>query len=567
MQRWLYAACSLVLMGCQSTPVEVLTLSPLTAESGGELAGSQASVEFVKADLSWQIFPAKKALAAEAELSFVSLGRLQEMQLDLDPRFHIEKIQFNGHNLASNKWSNPQGKLNIQLPAVTPNGVPFKLTIVYSGKPHTAKHAPWDGGFVWSQTSEGLPWIATAVQGEGCDLFWPCIDHPMGEPEDVTMNIKVPDTLVAVANGRLTNVTQEPGWLTYHWQTKHPNTYAIALNIGPYEKLEAPFHSRYGNEYPMQFWYLRGEETQARELFKEFPQQLSFFEDMIGPYPFSSEKMAAVHTPHKGMEHQTINAYGNDFAKSKYGYDDLLQHELAHEWFGNQLTNKDWDDFWLHESFATYMQPLYAEYLWGDMAYKAQLYEMRLGLRNRVPMVSGSSKFEEEVYREETGPGMDIYIKGALILHTLREYMGDKRFFSAVRELVYGSDTPHPSMLKPRYASTQDFVKIVSDTMKRDMSWFFNVYLYQADLPELKMISQGNQVQLRWDTSTPFPMPLEVTIDGQLTKLTMDNGSGVLTLKTGQKLKVDPGQKVLRHRQYIDDYKVWQQQQKAAKQE
>ena len=110
--------------------------------------------------------------------------------------------------------------------------------------------------------------------------------------------------------------------------------------------------------------------------------------------------MGVVETPHLGMEHQTINAYGNKYPQDGYGYDQLLQHEFAHEWFGNQLTNADWDDMWLHEGFGTYMQPLYSQYLHGDMDYFAELHDAAAQHANQRPMVSGSSKTEEQVYDE-----------------------------------------------------------------------------------------------------------------------------------------------------------------------
>lgn len=104
------------------------------------------------------------------------------------------------------------------------------------------------------------------------------------------------------------------------------------------------------------------------------------------------------------MEHQTLNAYGNGYRKDGYGFDRLLQHEFAHEWFGNQVTNADWDDMWLHEAFGSYMQPLYSQYLEGDMDYFSWLHNLRLKVRNQHPIVSGSNKTEEQVYAGSTGP-------------------------------------------------------------------------------------------------------------------------------------------------------------------
>jgi hypothetical protein len=159
---------------------------------------------------------------------------------------------------------------------------------------------------------------------------------------------------------------------------------------------------------------------------------LDFFESTIGPYPFGDEKMGVVETPHKGMEHQTINAYGNKYAKTAYGYDELLQHEFAHEWFGNQLTNANWDDMWLHEGLGSYMQPLYMQYLRGDQEYFASLMQQRAMIENKAPIVSGKPRLEEDVYDDKRGgPGQDIYNKGSLVMHTLRGLIGDDAFFRA----------------------------------------------------------------------------------------------------------------------------------------
>ena len=126
-----------------------------------------------------------------------------------------------------------------------------------------------------------------------------------------------------------------------------------------------------------------GNEDKAKLLFAEFAPTVDFFERTVGPYPFGTEKIAAVETPHLGMEHQTINAYGNEYKPSQEGYDWLFNHEFAHEWFGNQLTNRNWDDMWLHEGLGTYSQALYAERLKGPEAYRHVMGEQRQGIGNR----------------------------------------------------------------------------------------------------------------------------------------------------------------------------------------
>ncbi|WP_115718353.1 M1 family metallopeptidase [Gallaecimonas mangrovi] len=555
----------LLATGCaqQAQTPKPTALAPLTKESGGVMPQSQKDLHFAKAELHWKILPQQKALEGHAVLTFTAKAALNSMSVDLDPAFAINAVSLNGIPLPKARWQNPDGRLRIHLPATVAKGEAFDIGVDYAGKPHVAKHAPWDGGFVWSHTPDGQPWIATAVQGEGCDIFWPCIDQPTGEPDVAELFITVPAPLVAPSNGVFLGVTEKDGWRTYHWQVAHPNTYAIALNIGPYQKLQATYRSRFGNSYPMDFWYLKGEQKQAEVLFKEFPKQLGFFEQMIGPYPFANEKMGVVHTPHKGMEHQTINAYGNDYAQSIFGYDSLLQHELAHEWFGNQLTNVDWDDFWLHEGFATYMQPLYAQYLWGDMAYDAQLYPIRAGIKNIRPLVSGHSQTEEGVYDEKRGPGQDIYAKGAMLLHTLRGYLGDKVFFNALRELVYGTQTPEPGHFKPRYGTGKEFISIVNKLSGQNMQWFFDAYLYQAKLPALASHREGNTLYLAWrQTAHPFPMPVEVMVDGAVHTVKMPGGRGQLTVGNAERIQLDPHSKVLKDEPHFAVYQAWKKAQK-----
>jgi aminopeptidase N len=560
---------TLGLAACTSVPVASVhqpALTTQTLNSGGTMPAEQARMHFDHAELHFTIDAPDQRLDASATLSFTAKAATDVLLLDLDRNLPISGIDLDGHTLAASAWSNPDGRLRIPLPSPLAAGGKVRVTVRYGGKPHVAKKAPWDGGFVWSHTADGQPWVASAVEGEGCDLFWPCIDQPQGEPDLVDTYITVPRTLAAPGNGVLVGITDEGDRHTYHWRAKHPDTYAISINVGPFDELKADYKSRYGNTIPMQFWYVRGHEAQAKELFAGFPRMLDFFEQEIGPYPFGDEKMGVVETPHLGMEHQTINAYGNQYRLNGYGFDQLLQHEFAHEWFGNQVTNADWDDMWLHESFGTYMQPLYSQYLYGDMDYFSWLHNLRLQLRNRHPIVSGSSKTEEQVYDENAGPGQDIYNKGAMMLHSLRQLIGDRDFFDSIRLLVYGRPDPRPGNFSPRYASTNDYVAIVDKVTGRKLDWFFDVYLRDAALPRLDQQRDGDTLKLRWVTEhgKPFPMPIEVQVGDTMHTLAMSDGSGQLQVPAGSLLIVDPHSRVLRQMPHIEAYRQWMKQQPAA---
>ena len=536
--------------------------SATTLESGLPRAPEQAQVVFEHADLAFKVDPARKWLHGDASLTFRALAPLQRLVVDLDRNYAIEAVEVDGVAVPDGAWRNPEGRMTVELPAPLAEDATATLRIAYAGHPHEAKRAPWDGGFVWATAPTGEPWIGSAVQGQGCDLIWPCIDHPMGEPLLVDAAYTVPAPLVAPGNGVFVGMEEHDGWRTYRWRARSPDTYAVVVNAGPYELLSADYESRYGNTIPLRFWHLRGNAEQARKLFAEFPLMLEFFEGMIGPYPFGDEKMGVVETPYLGMEHQTVNAYGNGYRQSEFGFDWLLQHEFAHEWFGNQLTNVDWDDMWLHEGFGSYMQPLYLQWLRGEREYQAWLMNQRKAIVGKLPIVRGRPMTEEQVAGPE-GAGNDIYYRGSLALHTLRNLIGDAAFFAATRQLVYGRTDPAPGNFEPRYAGTRDFIAAVNAQAGRDLGWFFDAYLYSARLPELVAERDATGLSLRWETEggKPFPMPVEVRVDGRDVVVPMAGGRGRLELAPHALYTLDPHSKVLRAQPHISAWQEWTKQQ------
>ncbi|WP_340678705.1 M1 family metallopeptidase [Paraglaciecola sp.] len=542
-----------------------LTTSAYTMKSGGEVPLLQQGLVLKHAELKFEVFPAKKQLSGTSTLTLHSETNRTAIAVDLDQVFTISSISINGIKLTNDAYHNDQGLLSMQAPM--PLAGDFTVTISYSGSPRVAIKAPWDGGFVWSKTPSGADWIATANQGEGCDLFWPCIDHPFGEPLTADIYITVPNNLKAVSNGVFIDATNNGNTKTFHWQTRSVhNTYGIALNIAPYEKIEQTYHSIFGNEFNVVYYHLPATSEKAKILFAEITPMLDFFERMIGPFPFSQEKAGFVETPHLGMEHQTINAYGNEYRKDAYGFDWLMQHEFAHEWFANQLTAANSDHMWLQEGFGAYMQPLFTQYLHGDMAYKARLFEQRKSLANQFPMVSNKSLEVEQVFDKDNGPGGDVYTKGSLMLHSLRALMGDERFFKAIRLMTYGTDNPQPGHIQPRLGTSNEFIQIVNQLSGQNLQWFFDVYLFQAKLPELVVQRSPSKISLEWktDNNVAFPMPLEVSINNQRQVLDMSKPQSLSVLPKDVVI-IDPDSKVLRYDQAIENYQTFRKEQKEQK--
>ena len=538
-------------------------ITPVTQESGGPIAPERAALHLDHVDLAIEVFPDKQQIQGVATLTLATSAPQTALQIDLDKNLPVSAVSVDGKALAPGSWSNPEGRLSVTLPHPLKAGGRAVVRIAYGGTPHVAVRAPWDDGMVWAKTPiDRKPWIASTAEGYGCDLFWPCLDFPRGEPDTVDLHITVPAGLKAAGNGKLVKVdTLGDGRTVWNWHARSPNPYSVTLQIAPYAEITGTYRSRYGYTMPMTYWYLPGREKKAEGLFAEFAPTLDFYETLIGPYPWSDEKMDVAETPHLGMEHQTVNAYGNNYKKTPSGFDEIFQHELGHEWFGNQMSAANWDDYWLHEGYAQYMQPLYGRWREGEARYAVMMDDFRLSIRNKAPIVSGRIMTEEEVYEEEKGgPGQDIYVKGAWVLHTLRNLIGDDKFFEATRRLVYGRPDPKPGNFQPRFSSTPEYIQIVNQVTGKDMNWFFDVYLKEAALPELIETRQGGTLSLAWKTpkDKPFPLPVEVSIDGKVTKVAMAGGKATLDVPEGAHVILDPDSRILKRSEAVEAYQRYQ---------
>ena len=546
----------------QSPPLE-----PRTAESGLPLSAAQEATGLPYLDLQLKVDPDSKVISGDARYTLRALAPLDRFEVDLDPRFTVTSATVDNEPA---QWESDGGRLSILLGKTLQTGGSAKVAIQWNGAPFVAKRPPWEGGFMWDETEDGRPWIATAVQMNGCDMFWPCIDHPTKEIERLDSAITVPEGLVAAGNGTFVGSETRDGSTTWRWSARNPNIYGVALNIGPYELIEDTYQSHFGNVIPMYFWHLPGNGEKASALLQEMKTYLDFFEDMIGPYPFADEKVGLVETPHLGMEHQTINAYGAKFRPSPLGYDGLAQHEFSHEWFANQLTNRRPNDMWLQEGFGSYMQPLFQQWRDGEAAYLAAIVGQRPGLINNSPVVPAEPISTALYLDADAGWGKDIYSKGSQIAHTLRQLIGDQAFFSALRQLTYGRTDPRPGNFVPQFADTDDFQRIAEEQSGQSLAWFFDAYLRQAALPKLVEQRRGKELSLTWQTEegTPFPMPVEVQVGGQTVVADMSSGSATVDLGSDDAhFVIDPMYKVLRYDPAIARWREWMAEQQKKEKE
>lgn len=540
-------------------------LSKRTIESGLPMSANQKATGLDALDLALKIDPIAARIDGTARYALTALAPMTRVEFDLDPRYAISAVSLNDVPVPATAWRNDDGQLSIDLPAKASRGEKIAVEIRYGGRPHIAERAPWEGGIMWRLTPAGQPWIATANQNEGCDILWPCIDSSAKRVATTNIAFTVPAPLVAAGNGTFVGRSDENGWTTWRWRARNLNMYGLTLNIGPFGKVEKTYESRFGNSFPIDFWYLPGHREKAAALVDQLADAIAFFERTIGPFPFGDEKAGIVETPHLGMEHQTINGYGNGFKLAPEGYDWLMQHEFAHEWFANQLAETEPKHMWLQEGLGSYMQPLYMQQARGEQLYQALLWDMRKKIVAKVPLVPDEYLPSSYYNDKDAGWGSDIYAKGAWIAHTLRGLIGDEAFFTALRTTVYGRPDPAPGNFAPVYRTTDDFRREAEKASGRDLGWFFDAYLHQGPLPKLEVTRDGQRLDLAWTTAggTPFPMPVEVRVGSRVVRVDMAGGKGSVALdEDGGDYTVDPANKILR-----DDPAIaaWQAQEKAAK--
>ncbi len=530
-----------------------------TYDSGGPLMPEQAAYDVTFYELSLVIDPVSRSIAGSNTISATVIKPFSRFVLDFDALFKIDSVYVSDlKKLVPSTWERSGSKIYIDVKYKQLPGTPFQARVVYHGTPREAPNPPWSGGFVWSTTDSGEPWISVACQNNGADIWWPCKDHPSDEPDSMALHFTIPEHLSCISSGRLRDITEHKnGTRTFHWFVSTPiNNYGLSFYVGPYIEERYKFTSVSGEPLPMSFYYFAEHKSELEKFIPQIPRHVRFLEELLGPYPFRIDKYAAVDAPYLGMEHQSCIAYGNRQGNGVFGYDqgfDALHfHELAHEWWGNMLTASDWKDFWLHEGFATYMEALYAGHLNGQDGYDAVMTKFNSSIRNTKPIAPTESSRTSEIY------GGDIYYKGAWVLHTLRYVLGDEDFFESLQRFLY----PEPDLKNVndgshcRLVSTEDFIETVQRVSKQQLDWFFAVYLRQAKLPLLQTWIKGDSVFLAWEIENdiPFPVDVPVKIGDHVYFADMSTGRGSLKLDPFVPPRIDPENKILKQVQHITVY-------------
>jgi len=526
--------------GCSSTSAQ---------DSGGPLPPEQAAYDVLHYDLAVTVDPARQWIEGEVTVRAAVEDSLEHLVLNLDRRLSVQGAWEERAGAVRRPVTRKAGnnELWVELGSAYVPADTVSVTVAYEGAPRVAPNAPWDGGFTWAETPAGAPWIATSGQTEGADLWWPVKDHPSDEPDSMDIALTVPDSLVAASNGRLQSVEQaSDSTKTYRWHVSTPiNAYNVSLNAAPYVRLDTTYVSTSATSVPVEAYVLPSDSARAARALPGFLDQVRFLEETLGPYPPGVDKYGVVQTPFLGMEHQSLIAYGHDFGDGGLGYDvpfDALHfHELAHEWYGNLVTARDWKDFWLHEGPATYLEALYVEHLEGDHAYHDLTSYFQEQVTGGTAIARTHPTSAESIYHQ------DVYFRGAMLLHTLRYLVGEEAIRTILRRFVDPALAGHP---RPSFRSvtTSDFIDTAEAVTDRSLDAFFEVYLYRAPLPKLETSRSDGTLTLRWtDTGdAAFAVPVPVRIQDSTRRVAMTGGEAQIQIPEGADVRVDPKGWVLR---------------------
>ncbi|MFC2166926.1 M1 family metallopeptidase [Acidobacteriota bacterium] len=374
----------------------------------------------------------------------------------------------------------------------------FEIEITYSGSPKAGLNFSTQNGqpIFWSldEPSEAREWF-------------PSFDHP-SDKATAELKVTVPQNIVAVSNGILTNSQNNPnGTTTYTWKEESPiATYLISVSGTNYSTFSDTYTS--GAKSMDVLYYVYPEDlNNAQTDFSITVPMIKFYSLLFGEYPFLEEKFGIAAIPRgTAMEHQTITSYPARAITGDHQNDWLIAHELAHQWWGDLVTPADWDDIWLNEGFATYSDALWFESLSGS-----------LGLQTRMQIFKEiyfkHQDTEHSVYNPPSGHLFCeiVYEKAAWVLHMLRYIVGDMNFFDILRK--YAQDFAYAN------ATTPEFINVCEQVYGEDLNWFFDQWIFGIGYPTYQFgwgYKNGtvfifvNQVQ---EDFPLFKMPIELQIN------------------------------------------------------
>jgi aminopeptidase N len=379
-------------------------------------------------------------------------------------------------------FSTAAKKLVVTLDRPYHYGEQFTIAVEYHAKPRTGlrfiKPAPED------PTRPVQAW--TFGQPRYHSHWFPCHDAP-NDRATTEIIATVPARFMTISNGELLSVTGNGATRTHHWRLDVPHaTYLISLVVGDFAVIEDRYKS-----IPVTY-YVRPDRKEDAPLYMgKTPEMMRFFSEYTGvEYPYSKYAQTVVEIYTGAMEHTTATTHGFSLLVDKRASLDIdmvpvVAHELAHQWFGDLLTCRDWSNGWLNEGFATHFEVLWEEHDHGTDHFKQSMLDLKRGYLEedahyRRPIVY-------HVFHDDGFELFDahLYNKGAWVLHMLRHQLGETAFKRAIHAYI--------ARYREREVITADLERTFEDVTGRSLAQFFQQWVYGGGYPAF-------EVNYSWDS-------------------------------------------------------------------
>lgn len=406
-------------------------------------------------------------------------------------------------------FTHKNGKLEIKLAEPANPGTKLVVEVVYQGKPKD--------GLIMTNDKDGKPSAVGDNWPNRVHHWIPTLDHPSAKAT-ITFNVTAPAREEVVANGKLDQVrTTAKGTRTWTYSEGVPiPPYCMIIAVGQFTLLEPLGRTR----VPISYYVPISDLSVAIKGFAPTNPSLDYFSEIVAPYPYEKLAMIVGSTKFGGMENSSAIVFASTMFDPRpqakisapfgipRGTVALIAHEIAHQWFGDSVTESTWADLWLSEGFATYFAGVFLQKYESEAAFQDY---MNNAARN---VFDYEKKSRTPVFDRETEDLMDLlnpnsYQKGAWVLHMLRSSLGDELFFRGIRD-YYNAH-------KNATATTEDLRAALEKASGKDLKGFFQRWIYDSGHPEYQLSSEWRNRELRLvlkqlQSGNPFLDHVPITI-------------------------------------------------------
>ncbi len=476
-------------------------------------ADNQDNFDVIYYNLNIKIDVNQESIEGTVETRVVSLiDGLNQLQLDLFDNMAISGVSGNASG-----FQHSNNVLTIDLDKNCNQGDTISVTVNYSGKPSA-------GSNFNPMTFDHSRSVVT-ISSESCPFYartwWPCKDRPDDKPDSMDFYITVPSNLIAAANGVLAEtVANNDGTKTFHWKIRNPiATYLVAFTATNFQTIEDKFISAENDTLPIIIYAFPEHYDKAQIDFDNTREMIEILSSYYGAYPYMNEKYGIVEYVGYwgGMEYQTLTSLQPYMIQGNHAYESVFLHELAHQWWGDCVSPKDFHHTWLSEGFAVFSEALYYGHLHGEQRYHEYMNNENnaLGLTGRI--------YRDNITDPNAVYGYIVYNKGAWVIHMLRHVVGEDNFWEGLRQ--YRQKFEYSS------ATTEDFQQVFEDVYGESLDWFFREWIYEPGHPfyyygwsqsvvggQYKLEAFIDQIQ---QDAPLFKMPVDLTISTATSETTL----------------------------------------------